>query len=294
MALFGFLFLLLQSSPSFWSYWGDGKAELSSYSVTQSRYGENRTASVVLIYVTEPFSVEKQVKLDNPKRGDKDVVQVLKLNRVKNFQTGIYPYTLMTSTFAPVQGYKLGTTEYATGTPLKFSFSSQEWCGSMFHQLNRTATGMRTQERSYFESEGDTDASLDTPGTTLFADELFIAVRELVRPMPTGSVALYPTLEYSRLFHKPLERETATIAKKDTRVVLKKARVPATEWTISTTKQVWSFTVEKEYPRKILAYQHSVGNEVIERGELLESLRLPYWNLHDNGDETYAQKLKLR
>lgn len=292
--LFSLFLLLAQSTPSFWSYWGDGKAELSSYTVTQSRYGENRTASVVLIYVTEPFSLEKQVKVDNPQRGDKDVVQVLKLNRVKNFQTGIYPYSLMTSVFSPVQGYKLGATSYAAGTPLKVSFGSQEWCGTMYHQLNRTAAGITSQKRSYFESEGDTETSLDTPGTTLFADELFIDVRELLHPMPTGSVALYPTLEYSRLFHKPLERETATIAKKDVRISSKKARVLATEWTISTTKQVWKFTVEKEYPRKILAYEHSVGNEVIESGELKESLRLPYWELHGNGDEKYAQKLKLR
>lgn len=294
MAFVSFLFLLLQGTPSFWSYWGDGKAELSSYAVTQNRYGENRSASVVLIYVTEPFSLAKQVKLDNPQRGDKDVVQVLKLNRVKNFQTGIYPYSLMTSTFAPVYNYKLGATAYAAGAPLKISFSSQEWCGAMFHQLNRTATGMHSHERSYFESEGDTDTPLDAPAATLFADELFIAVRGLLRPMPTGSVSLYPTLEYSRLLHKPLERETATIAAKDTRASAKKTTVPATEWSISTPTQEWKFTVEKAYPYKILAYQHAVGGNVIERGELQESLRLPYWELNHNGDESHAKKLQLR
>ena len=45
---------------------------------------------------------------------------MLKLNSVRDFQTGIYHYNVMTSVFARV----------AAGWPIaKVSFSSQEWCG---------------------------------------------------------------------------------------------------------------------------------------------------------------------
>lgn len=86
----------------FTDYWYSGKAELSSYELKQSRYGEIRTGEVVLVFVTEPFSLKKQVKLDNPTKAGKDNVSVLKLNQVRKFKTGIYDYSIMTSTFTPV------------------------------------------------------------------------------------------------------------------------------------------------------------------------------------------------
>jgi hypothetical protein len=48
------------------------------------------------------------------------VYPVLKLNAVRKFQTGIYDYSVLTSTFART----------AAGFPVaKLSFSIQEWCG---------------------------------------------------------------------------------------------------------------------------------------------------------------------
>lgn len=92
-----------QKSPStalpegFNAYWYAGKAEISSYNVTQERYGEIRQAEQVNIFVTEDFSASKQVKLDNPAGGDP--VPVLKLNSIRRFHTGIYDYSIMQSSF---------------------------------------------------------------------------------------------------------------------------------------------------------------------------------------------------
>ena len=44
------------TSAAFDNYWHAGKAELNSYNLTQSRYGEARAGKAVLIFVTEDVS----------------------------------------------------------------------------------------------------------------------------------------------------------------------------------------------------------------------------------------------
>ena len=83
----------------FKKYWYSGNAEITSYSIEQARYGQLREGTSVLIYVTEPFLPEIQVKAD---RSASSNIPVLKLNRTKNYLTGIYPYSIMNSTFSPV------------------------------------------------------------------------------------------------------------------------------------------------------------------------------------------------
>ena len=82
------------SAPErFGRYWYQGKAELTRYELRQARYGEIHSGEAVLIFVTEPFLPDRQVKLEraDPSKG----VTVLKLNAVRKFFTGIYPYSLM-------------------------------------------------------------------------------------------------------------------------------------------------------------------------------------------------------
>src|SRR5205085_4020736 len=127
-------------------YWTQGKAEITRYKLTQSRYGELHDGEAVLIFVTEPFSRSKQVKLDDWEHAGSDAVEVLKLNFVKKFVTGVYPYSLMLSTFTPVD---------AAQSPrvLKTSMSAQEWCGHVFGQLNLRGNHYDSAGFSYFESE---------------------------------------------------------------------------------------------------------------------------------------------
>ena len=51
-------------------------------------------------------------------------------------------------------------------------------------------------------------------------------------------------------------------------------------------KTVW---VEKEYPRRILAWEDSRGG----RGRLIETLREPYWKLNGNGDVALRERLGI-
>src|SRR5262249_10920006 len=54
------------------SYWHDGKAELDGYRMTIQRYGRPRMGRAVLVYVTEPFSKSKHVKVDDPSKHPED------------------------------------------------------------------------------------------------------------------------------------------------------------------------------------------------------------------------------
>ena len=289
-----FLFLLfLQITPPFWSYWGDGKAEINSYAVTQNRYNQPRKAMSVMIFVTEPFNLSKQVKSDNSNDKDPNIISVLKLIRTKKFQTGIYDYSLLTSVFVPVNTYSIGKSTFSGGSPLKISFSSQEWCGLTTHQLNRTERGMNSRQLSYFESEGDKFEQWKSDDRTLYADNLFIAVREVLSSLPEGTYPYYQTLEYGRLFHRSFSEQTAVVVKKDSTIRHANKIVSVTHWTITAGKQVWNFDVEKEYSRRILEYQFRDGNVIIEKGTMIKSKRLPYWQLNKNGNEKYLKELGL-
>lgn len=175
-------------SQDFKAYWYAGKAEITSYTLDQARYGENRNGNAVLIYVTEPFLPEVQVKADG---NSPENIPVLKLNATKNYLTGIYPYSIMTSSFYPVHD-----NQHA----LKVSFSAQEWCGQVYMQLNnRDAFELRSH--SYFETEADQEMTLEK---TVLENELWNQLRIDPKNLPVGAFNAIPSFEFIRLAHKPM------------------------------------------------------------------------------------------
>src|SRR5258705_1517015 len=102
----------------FWSVWGDGQAELAGYDLTIPRYNQPRRGVAVTIFVTETFSNTARVKADPGRHPASDEFPVMKLNLVKDYQTGGYDYNEMTSSFValqPVNGR-------AAGSPSKIVF----------------------------------------------------------------------------------------------------------------------------------------------------------------------------
>ena len=176
-------------SEEFKDYWYAGKAEITSYKLEQARYGELRDGSSVLIYVTEPFLADKQVKAD---QSNPDNVSVLKLNSTKNFLTGIYPYSIMNSSFYPVSD-----NQHA----IKLTTSVQEWCGQVFAQLNNRDK-FEVNSFSYFESEGDQTITLDKAN---LENEIWNKIRINPNNLPTGNINMVPSMEYLRLVHKQLK-----------------------------------------------------------------------------------------
>ncbi len=180
-----------QKHTTFDAYWFRGLAELSRYELKQSRYGEIHDGETVLVFVTEPFKTDAQVKYEG---GDKkNVEQVLKLNHYSRFYTGIYPYNLTTSVFTPAK---------RDGPTIKLAHSVQEWCGHVFAQANlkSDATGYDVQSFSYFMNEGDKRFALDT---AMLEDGLWTTLRRGPDKLPTGEVTLLPSATFLRLMHKP-------------------------------------------------------------------------------------------
>ena len=181
-------------SQEFKDYWYAGEAEITSYKLEQARYGEMRSGNAVLIYVTEPFLPEKQVKAD---KSNSKNIPVLKLNSTKNYLTGIYPYSIMSSSFYPVHD-----NQHA----VKISFSSQEWCGQVYAQLNNREK-FEISAHSYFESEADQDLNLDK---NILENELWNKIRINPSGLPEGNFKIIPSMEYIRLSHKELKAYNAT------------------------------------------------------------------------------------
>lgn len=76
-------------------FWFNG-AEISRYELSQAQYGENHPGHVEFIFITEPFLIDKQVKHES---GPGDSTDVLKLNALRTFNTGIYSYRTMNSNY---------------------------------------------------------------------------------------------------------------------------------------------------------------------------------------------------
>lgn len=181
-------------SQNFKNYWFSGEAEITSYKLDQTRYGESRPGTAVLIFVTEDFLPESQVKANSQNKSN---IPVLKLNATKNFITGIYPYSIMQSTFFPLEG---------NSHALKITTSIQEWCGQVYMQLNNRSD-FEIKSHSYFEGEADHELNLDK---TYLENEIWTLLRIDPEQLPTGSIQMVPSFEYIRLDHTEIKAYQAT------------------------------------------------------------------------------------
>ena len=260
-------------NEEFKNYWFDGNAEISSYNLNQSRYGSIRKGSAVLIYVTEDFLPEKQVKAN---KKSKYTHNILKLNRIKKFLTGIYPYSVMTSVFS-----RLGK-----NTPLiKTSTSIQEWCGQTYLQINRRRV-LEITSHSYFEGEADEMFKLKND---LTEEELWAWIRTQPKILPQGKKELLPSLEYLRMNHKPIKFYEAVLQLKNNDT-LNTYSIFYPEL-----KRKLSIYFEPNHPYKILKWnEYDLENKKMISSALLEKMiKLPYWKLNKIGDEQFRDSLNL-
>lgn len=172
--------------------WYEGKAEVSRYELQQNRYKDVHPGEHIMIFVTEDFLTDKQVK--NERYTNPNSTPVLKNNQLRKFTTGLYDYSIMTSIFTPTKVSDFPFTE-------KVSMSSQDWCGQSYQQINKLDEGgYRMHLHSYFEQEADEVKNLPE---AILEDELYNRVRMNPEALPTGKIRLYPSTIYSRLAHKP-------------------------------------------------------------------------------------------
>jgi hypothetical protein len=216
------------------------------------------------------------------------VYPVVKLNHLRDFQTGIYDYSTMTSVFAQV----------AAGFPVrKVSFSSREWCGHVWHQLLPGKDGVAGVFHSYFEGEADGQDTLALPADGVYEDALPILLRglrgEYLAAGQSRSVAYLPSLFASRMNHRRLAWSRATIARSaaPSTVQVPAGRFPAVTYVVSPeggVRSTWVF--EEAWPHRLLRRATDDGEEAI----LLGSSRQPYWRQNGAGGEKFLAELGLK
>ena len=268
---------------AFWQRWSDGKAEVSAYRVTQKRYNEYRDGTVFLIFVTEPFSRSRHVKVDYYDTKNPDHTIALKLNIIENFQTGIYDYRLMTSHFF----------DAANGlVPLKAVFSSQEWCGTAYEQINWLPKAPRIAINTYFEG-----VSLNTtlPTDSRLVDSLFVYGRGLLRGGPSQATAFsgrwIESAKQRRLTHRTANRYKAKPA------FGAETNIPTAMGTLRGRPLSFkrasgancTINFEIKAPYRVLGWQCSDG----ETATLMGSIRTDYWSKTKQSDAALLKKLGL-
>jgi hypothetical protein len=262
------------------NYWYQGKAELSSYELKQSRYGQVHEGHAVMIFVTEDFNLEKQVKADRPSAVPS--TKVMKLNFTKKFTTGIYPYSLMSSVFTPID-------RSANSKSLKVSTSSQDWCGHSFMQLNLRDGNYLINQFSYFESEGDVQKNINAD---YLEDEIWNIIRLNPADLPLGKVNILPSTQYIRLRHSGNEAQTATAALKENNGI--------STYTLTYPDRELSIRFEDKSPFKILGWTETyrlsdgeTSENLITTATLKKQIMLDYWNKHNVQDSVYRKQLGL-
>lgn len=286
------LFLALACSvyaDPFSELWYDGNAEISSYTLTEVRYGEPRTGERVLVFVTEPMRLATHIKPDvglDPS----EMVPVIKLIDSRRFVTGIYDYNVMSSVFAAVEERE----EIPLMGTMKVAFTSQEWCGTTMERLVRGPQAFEGKLYSYFESEGEYSYSLPHATTAQAEEVLWILVRTLRGPaLQSGeqrTLQIVPSMWSRRTTHEPPALVPAVLARHsnvtlDTPLGTKQAR----RFTWESGGKQTSVFVEDAYPHRILSWSEPNGST----GMIKASQRLPYWELNRNRDRRHREHLEL-
>lgn len=263
-----------EPSQEFKDYWYAGKAEITSYKLEQARYREIRNGKAVLIYVTEDFLPNKQVKADNQNPNN---ISVLKLNATKKFNTGVYPYSIMESTFYPVTN-----NQHA----IKVSASVQEWCGHVYAQINNKKD-FEVKAHSYFESEGDQYFKLKK---VVLENELWTQLRIDPKSLPIGNLQIIPSLEYSRLKHIDLKAYNA------------KATLSNNIYSINYPElnRTLSIKFNPSFPYDILEWEETFKSGFGKNAKILttkatklKTIKSAYWGQNSNKYEVLRDTLQL-
>lgn len=259
-------------SSQFKDYWYQGTAEVSTYELSENRYGQLRNGKATLIYVTEDFVPKKQVKAD---KNNPNNISVLKLNSVKKFVTGVYPYSIMQSSFLPLQ-----TKAHA----IKISTSIQEWCGQTFIQLNNRKQ-YEINAYSYFESEGDQQLKIDK---TYTENEIWNLIRlDGLKSLPVGEITLLPSFEYLRLNHKEIKSYKATVSSSSEKGFINYA----VNYPNLNRRLIITFNAKAPYI--IESWSDHIGTNQPTTAKRITTKKIPYWQQNAKKFEPLRNELGL-
>jgi hypothetical protein len=270
------------------NYWTQGKAEVSVYELSQNRYKDNHPGQVVSVFVTEDFLTDKQVKNEyysNPKS-----TWILKNIQLRKFTTGVYDYSLFSSVFTPIDRSTFPQS-------LKVTATSQEWCGTIFTQVNLRGEKYKYQQRSYFEKEGDV---LDAISKGVLEDELYTVLRMNPALLPKGEFQIIPALNFMQLKHLPNKTYKANGSIRTfkgtefTGEKLQEYRV-----VIPDLKRELRIVFENQAPYKIVGWLDTFPSAFDKKPRTTQAIlkkqkMLPYWGQNSLGDTNLRKELGLK
>lgn len=264
----------IEISENLKNYWYSGLAEISTYQLTQQRYGEARDGTAVLVYVTEDFDHEKLVKANEKKQ---DNYPVLKLNATKNFNTGIYPYHIMQSSFLPMEN---------NTDVVKISASIQEWCGQSYMQLEQRNT-QKVEIHSYFQQIANEKISINNAATE---NGIWNKLRLFPRKIDTSITKMIPSFEYLRLYNKAVKAYEVELKQKVSENTI------ATHLFFPSLKREVNIIQNKQEPYTIEEWTETLHvNDSIytTTARKMAELRIDYWNKNKNEFSFLRDSLKL-
>jgi hypothetical protein len=256
-----------------------GQAEIATYQLKKARYEVMHPGEAILIFVTEPFLIDEQVKADQPT--DENSIKVLKMNRIDRFTTGIYDYSQFTSVFTPLQKFKA---KY----PMKITMGSQDWCGQTFTQINNNE-GFDYEHKSYFESEGDTSLHFDY----VFTEDNMMNLARLSHDLlPVDEFTVFPSLAYLRTSHVEMKNYKAIGSMDSTETGFFYV------YEIPELKRSVRFFISSENQNRITRWEETyptVFDGVLRTSiyELKGVELLPYWKLNKKEDSRLRKSLNL-
>lgn len=271
---------------NFRDYWYNGQAEISRYTLDQVQYGAQNPGEAVLIFVTEDFRTDTQVKLESDAK-DK-ATSVLKLNSTRRFVTGIYDYSLFSSVFTPIN-----TKQYEHSP--KVTMSSQDWCGQVYNQLNLSGNKYDVMVRSYFEKNATEDFKVDA---TWLEDETWTRLRMDPEALPKGETSVIPAAYAARLAGQKLEPQKATgtfSAYTGNEFKGKSLRQYALNYPEA--QRELRIIFEKAFPHAIAGWEEtylSRGKVLTTRAVKTQQIRSDYWSHNAPGDTTLRNQLGVR
>ena len=151
---------------------------------------------------------------------------------------------------------------------LKTSLSAQDWCGHSWWQLNLKNGKYHSQHRSYFQSEGDGENTLDG---VLLEDELPALMRLDPTKVPTGKQQIIPGAMHNALFHEMPDVQDATIE------VVSKGEESHLVLSYTKNARVLTYRFESKFPNKLLGWKETVKGNMVSSATLKHSAKEAYW-----------------
>ena len=249
--------------------WDDGKAEFCAYEVRWAHYGHVYKGRALLVLVKEPWNPALDVKADHPGRGGFDV---LKLNQVRDVATGIYTYHQMASVFW----------RRDSGALQKLAATSSEACGISYAEMTRG----KLQTHGYFDGQGDRVQRW--PPLAFPEDGLPAALRTFVTGILPPWMEVFPSLLAARFpdlapRSYALERRAAPAGSAPAAAGAGGEAGGAVELLLTSGASRLTYTFAAALPHRLLRFEREDGTVY----RLAKCERLPYWEMHDPGGESW-------